>query len=234
MKWPRLHTGKLPGTLLLLVAVSAVAGCASFGPVRPAEVTAGPSATGRVSLAAPPGDDAAWLWSFFCAQDCNRSILGYELDYIHGFVPEGGGRPFEVGAGISGIYPFVHGYMQLGVGERPWGVGARVGVPVTGWHQHQLYARHDLALAGGNRLILNPALFLHTGNSPNGENSGTFIALVPSVGLEIPHGRVSLLPSASLVTGWTDRRHYSQSRGSAVRTTFPTFSIGVMVRPPGG
>lgn len=218
--------------MLLLLASSGFAGCTSFGAVRPAEVTSGPSVTGRMSLAAPPGDDAAWFWSFDCAQNCNRPILGYELDYTHGFVPETDGRAYELGVGISGMHPFVHGYVQLREGERPYGVGARVGVPFAGWHQHQVYGRYDLMLTGQNRLILNPALFLHTGNSPNGENSGTFLAFVPTVGLEIPRGYVSLLPTASLVTGWTDRESYNQSVGSAVRSTFPTFSIGIMVRPP--
>jgi hypothetical protein len=193
--------------------------------VRPAQVTPGSTFTIQLSLATPPGDDAAWFWSFDCDAECNRSIFSYDLGYTNGF--DAGGTPFEMGFGISGIYPYAQGYAQLGKGRVPWGLGMRVGVP-AGWHEHHLFARMGLPLNERTNLLLSPMLFLHTGNSPNGQNPGSFIGFVQGVGLEARGARFTAIPAFSLVAGRTQRESYGRQVASSW-TVFGTASVSLSV-----
>jgi hypothetical protein len=197
--------------VLLLLAVGTSASCTSFGAVRSAEVLPGPSLTVQGSISTPPGDGPAWFWSFDCAFDCNRVIGGVDAAFAIG---QTGRTPFTVGAGVSGLeYPYLEGYVQLGGGANPYGVGARVGLPVTGWTQHQVYARYDVRLKNGQRLLLDPALFYHGGNSPNGANPGHFLALVQGVGVSFEGERVSMVPALSVVAGRGEREGLDQESG---------------------
>jgi hypothetical protein len=179
--------------------------------VRSAEVLPGPSLTLQGSISTPPGDGPAGFWSFDCASECDRAIGGVDAAFAIG---QSGRTPFTLGAGVSGVqYPYLEGYVQLGRGARPYGVGARLGVPVTSWVQHQVYGRYDVRLGDGRRLLLNPGLFYHGGNSPNGENPGHFLALVQGVGVLFEGERISVAPALSVVAGRGKRESYGQESG---------------------
>jgi hypothetical protein len=209
----------------LAITLASLPACTSFSAVRPARVTPGSSVTLQLSYATPPGDDAAWFWSFDCEASCNRSILSYDLGYTNGF--DAGGTPFEMGFGISGTYPYATGYAQLGQGRVPWGIGLRVGVP-AGWHEHQAFVRLAVPLGERTNLLLSPMLFLHTGNSPNGQNPGTFLGLIQGLGLEARGERFTAIPALSLVAGRTQRESYGREVASSW-TVFGTASISLTV-----
>jgi hypothetical protein len=92
-------------------------------------------------------------------------------------------------------------------------VGARLGIPATSWSQHQVYGRYDVRLGDGRRLLLNPGLFYHGGNSPNGENPGHFLAVVQGVGVLFEGGQFSVVPALSVVAGRGERESYGQESG---------------------
>src|SRR6185369_6138080 len=157
---------RLRRVFLIAAAPSILGGCATFATVRSAEPYAGSSVALQASGSTPPGDLASWFWSFDCAERCNHSIVAGDLGYTYGWRPESGPRAVALGAGISGASPYVDGYVQLGGGPRPFGLGARLGVPGWSWRDHQLYARYDIPIAGETRVLLNPGVFLHEGQSP--------------------------------------------------------------------
>lgn len=218
---------------VLLSFVASASACTTFGAVNSAEVKPGASLEARFSVSSPPGDGAAWFWSYDCASDCDRVILSPEVSATWGFAIEGDEERAEVGVGASGlVYPYLHGYLQLRDGDRPYGVGAQIGLPVTSWHEHSVFARYDVPLSENTRLLLNPRIFVHTGNSPNERNPGTFAAFVQGVGLEKRSGRVSVIPAISAVVGHTSRTSYG--RRTSASTVFLVGSVGVRLNPGGG
>jgi hypothetical protein len=136
-----------------------------------------------------------------------------------------------VGAGFSGLlYPYLEGYAQLNrAGQNPWGTGVRVGVPLHSWTEHQLYARFDRPLGDGMRLLLNPTVFLHAGNSPNGANPGHMLAFVPGVGVLFEGETMSFIPAVSLGVGRGKRRSISIEEGGPFTTVFGTASMSVVL-----
>lgn len=224
-----MQNGSLKHVVVLAIILLTTA-CGSFGAVRPAEVAAGPSLAARASITAPPGDAAAWFWAYDCYSGCSRPIPGYDIEYVQGVVPDGAGRPFELGVGFASGYPYASAYVQIGRETRPWGLGARVGIPSGSWNQHQLFSRADFPVGRDARLTVQPGLFLHTG-STGGSSEGRFVAAVATAGLDLPWGYVSIVPSGSLVAGWTDRTHPSGDVSGAF-TVFPAGSLGVHVRKP--
>jgi hypothetical protein len=216
---------------ILTVAVI-MSGCTSFSTVRSAEVHPGPSAMLHASVSTPPGDETAWFWAYDCPRDCNRVIGGADLGATWGWSQSGlGGRAVAVGVGINGTIPYVDGYLQVVRGARPFGIGARLGIPVDGWGEHQFYARQDFQLGRSTRLLLNPALFVHRGHSPNGENPGSFVAFVQGVGILIEGERLSVTPSASFVAGRAERTSYGERFGPT-RSVFGTASVAVTYHRP--
>ncbi|MGH7474970.1 MAG: hypothetical protein ACRELD_01640 [Longimicrobiales bacterium] len=214
-------------TRILLLGSVLFSGCTTFGAVHSAEVMAGPALDLRVTVASPPGDDAGWFWSFDCASQCDRVIWSPEVSFTYGWVPAEDCYPYELGLGVAGVlYPYVHGYLQVKRGPRPFGLGARLGVPVTGWHEHLVFMRHDIPLSSRTRILLTPTFFLHTGNSPNGQNPGTFAAFVQGLGLEHTTGNVSLTPALSAVIGWTERESYGRVAASS-STVFLVTGLGI-------
>lgn len=211
---------------LLLTGAPLLAGaCTSFATVRSAEVLPGPSVAIQASASTPPGDVAGWFWSYECAQNCDHPVIGSDAGWTYGWPRSGGVGAFALGVGLSGVIPYVDGYVQLGAGRQPFGVGARLG-PMTSWREHQLYGRYDVRLGRSARLLLNPAVFLHEGRSPNGENPGSFLAFVQGVGLLLEGDRVSWTPAVALVAGRAKRNSYGQQYGP-VRSVFGAASIGV-------
>ena len=210
---------------LIAALWSLVSGCTSFATVRSAEVHRGPSAMLQTSASTPPGDEAGWFWSFDCAERCNHPVVGGDVGFTYGWPGASGAGAFALGVGVSGMHPYVDGYLQLAGGSQPFGVGARFGPPVTSWREHQLYARYDVR-TGGSRLLLNPALFIHEGRSPNGENPGTFVGFVQGIGLLHEGERVSWTPAVALVAGRAQRTSYGQRHGP-VWSMFGAASLGV-------
>ena len=204
-------------------------GCASFAMPRSAVVDPGLQMNAQASVSLPPGDDAAWFWSFDCAQDCNHAIPAADVNLTWGSAG-GGGKGFALGAGLNGTYPYVEGYWQARGGpSAPFGVGTRVGVPVTSWNEHQVYVRFDRQTEGG-RVLFNPALFLHTGNSPNGQNPGRFIGLVFAVGYETGGNKLRYTPGLALIAAHVSRERYGDPIASGV-TVFAAASMRLELRP---
>jgi len=203
-----------------------VSGCTSFATLRSADVRPGTSVALQASLTTPPGDDAGWFWSFDCEQACNHPVAGGDAGVTYGWPQAGRAGGLAFGVGLSGTHPYVDGYVQLGAGRRPFGVGARLGPPLTSWREHQLYGRLDVRLGPSARLLLNPALFLHEGRSPNGENPGSFVGFVQGVGVSLEGDRVSWAPAVALVAGRARRDSYGRQFGPT-RSVFGAASLGV-------
>jgi hypothetical protein len=205
--------------------------CTSFATVRSAEVRPGPSLAVQASVSTPPGDDAGWFWSYDCSEACNHAVVGGDVGVTYGWPGAPEGKAYALGVGTSGRYPYVDGYAQLTRGRSPFGVGVRLGAPVSNWREHQLYGRYDVPLGARSRLLLNPAAFLHEGRSPNGENPGTFVGFVQGVGLLLEGDRVSWTPAVALVAGRARRTSYGERFGPTT-SVFGTASIGVTFHRP--
>jgi hypothetical protein len=203
-----------------------VACCTSFATVRSAEVLPGPSLGIQASASTRPGDVAAWFWSYDCAENCDHVIPGGDVGFTYGWPRQGRIGAFALGAGLSGTFPYADGYLQLASGRTPFGVGARLGLPLMSWREHQLYGRYDVRLGESTRLLLNPALFFHEGETPNGETPGSFRGFVQGVGLLFEGETVSWTPAIALVAGRARRRDSSRQYGPE-RSVFGTASLGL-------
>jgi hypothetical protein len=212
--------------LLFIVLLLPVSACTSFATVRSAEVLPGRSVAIQASISTPPGDVPGWFWSYECTQLCDHPIVGGDAGISYGWPRGGGAGAFALGVGLSGVFPYVDGYAQLGAGRQPFGIGARLGLPATSWREHQVYGRYDVRLSESARLLLNPAVFLHEGRSPNGASPGSFLAFVQGVGLLLEGERASFTPAVALVAGRAKRNSYGQQYGP-VRSVFGAASIGV-------
>ena len=213
----------------LMALAMAASGCTSFSTVRPATITPGPSFLMQASMAAPPGDEASWFYSFDCASNCDRSIPSTDLVLSYGRVPSGGtGMPFTLGVGVNGLTPYVEGYVQLSRSAAPFGLGARVG-SMGSWSEHQVYLRFEKTVAENTKLLWNPGVLVHTGNSPNGDNPGTLRALVNGFGIEAASGSVAVTPSASVVWSRAEHRSGSQQHGPETRF-FITAAMSMTLR----
>lgn len=189
-------------------------GCTTFAPVRSAEVAPGYSHDMGITLASAPGEEAAWFWSLECEVECDHAILSYGMSSSYGVVSDEG-RAYELGAGLAGTYPYLHGFVQVRRGARPFGIGARIGLSVKGWREDALLAAYDIILGPADRLLFTSTVFRHGGNSPNGENPGSFLAFAQAIGLRHGTGRRRLTPSLGLAVGRVRRSSYGR-RISAV------------------
>jgi hypothetical protein len=217
---------RLRSVLLVATVLSLLSGCTTFSTVRSAEPYLGPSVALQASRSTPPGDLASWLWSFDCAERCNHPIVGGDLGFTYGWRPNSGPRAMTLGAGVSGVSPYVDGYVQLAAGPRPFGVGARLGLPVLSWHDHQIYARYDIPIDAKSRVLLNPGVFVTEGQSPNGQSSGSFLGVVQGMGLQIDGEYVSWTPAVAVVAGQSRRDRYG-SRDGPTSSVFATASLGI-------
>lgn len=226
----RIHGSGTPRTLrrgTLASALLLLPGCATFATVRSAEVPMGPAVHAQTSRTGNPGEDVAWMHSFYCEAGCNQTLTGLDVGVSNGFRPQSGPKAVSLGVGLAGVSPYVEGYFQLREGPKPWGVGARLGIPVTGWAAHQMYGRFDVPLGMEATLLLNPGLYVMSGTSPNGEVSGSFVGLVQGVGVAFGAGGATFTPGLAVVSGRAHRAPgYSQPDFSS-RAMFLTASIGV-------
>jgi hypothetical protein len=219
-----MHT-RLAPILTMLVLAAAAAGCTSFATVRSARVLPGSSVTVQGSITTPPGDDVAWFYSLDCTAACDHAIVSPDVSWTYGTVDA---HPYSLGVGVNGfLFPYVDVYTQLNADSaRAFGVGARLGVPLLGWSHHQVYGRLDIPMANGRRLLWNPGLFAHFGNSPNGENPGHFFALVNGVGLEQAGERATWVPAVAVVVARGQRESYGLTEGPFT-TVFGAASLSV-------
>jgi len=210
-----------------LLPLSVGAGCASFATVRSAEVTRGASFVTQASIASRPGDDAAWFFTLDCAQNCDRSIVSGDVGFAYG-LGDSSDVPFTLGAGVNGTFPYLEGYAQLSQGKFPFGIGARAGIPL-GWAMHELYGRLDIPLSPSARLLWNPGIVYLSGNSPNGENPGSFSAIAQGVGIQFGAGGFTFTPSAALVLGRGEHTSSGEQFGPTSRA-FGTVAISIGFR----
>jgi hypothetical protein len=201
--------------------------CTPFVAVHPAAVEPGVNISFQAALTTPPGDDAAWFWSFDCAFECNHVILAPDLG-VHIATDEAFGLPLQVGVGMAGSSGYTEIYKQMGDAPgRPWGVGGRIGIPWADWSEHRLFARFERP-AGDHSLVLNPTLYLYTGNSPNGQNPGTFVAFIQGFGLVDRRERTTVIPALAAGVGRGWRKQYGEEIGP-FNTAFATASISIIV-----
>ena len=220
---------RLTAPLALLLVANA---CTTFGGVRSAEVRPGLSAEASVSSSGNVGDVAGWFWSDECVYPCNTNVFGTGGRVTYAF-PAQSGPALALSVGVDGLYPHVEAYAQLGRGRVPFGLGARVGIPVDDMsREHGLFARVDVPLGARTRLLLNPALFVHEdewfGTKSENQTSGMFVGFVQGVGVEYDAGNVSFTPSVSLVRARSRHGGYGADYGPEW-STFPVASLGVSV-----
>lgn len=214
------------GGLLFAIGWVPLVGCASLATVRSAEVAPGPRAHVQFAATTPVGDATGWFFSHECESDCSHGIVAADLNASFG-TSNPDGLAYAVGGGLNGVFPYLEGYLQLGRGHRPVGLGARLGIPITGtWALHQLHGRLDLPLGGSTRVLLNPGLSYLSGASPNGENPGSMLALSQSIGLAIAAGRRTIVPSVTGVVARSSRTSYGGKIGSET-TAFLSFAVGI-------
>ena len=202
-------------------------GC-TFAAVRSAEVHPGPALRVQASLASDPGPDAGWFWDVGDCAGCSAPIPALDVGFSLGVAGTEQNRPSEWEVGLDGLTPYVGGYTQLHRGANSAsGFGARLGIPwPASWSHSQLYLRYDRVLEGGTRLLWNPAILVHAGNSPNGENPGVFVGLVNGAGIELRSTFATLVPSAAVLVGSGSRSSYGRSEG-AFTTVFGTAALSV-------
>ena len=212
--------------IVQLALLPLVTACTSFATVRSAEVLPGASIAAQASTTTRPGDIPGWFWSYDCADRCDHPVVGGDAGVTYGWPNREGSAALAISLGLSGVHPYIDLYTQVGRGQQPFGVGARLGVPLTTWREHQLYGRYDVPLGGSTRLLLNPAVFIHEGASPNRANRGSFLAFVQGIGVMFEGERVSCTPAIALVSGRA-RRTLSGGESLSVGSMFGAASIGV-------
>jgi hypothetical protein len=211
---------------VLLATLALLSGC-TFSTVRSAEVYPGLSLSVQASTTTPPGEDVYWFSALDC-YECNKPVTALYTELTLGSASPDGARGNEFSAGFDGLMPFIGAYRQLAKSERSaYGIGGRLGLPIVSWKSSQLYGRYDRLLAPGQRLLLNPALVLHWGNSPNGENPGHYVGIAQGVGMEFEGKSVSFIPAASVVLLRGERSCYGTCDGPFT-TAFATASVAVV------
>lgn len=219
---------RIAGSAVLTCVATA---CTSFSTVRSAQVSRASSFTMQASAASSPGELAGWFWSFDCVQNCGHPVGGLDLAYASGRDTESA-RPYSLGGGVNGLYPYVEAYIQLDTTHtRPFGIGARLGFPVSGWSEHQLYVRRDFHVRDNMRLLWNPGLVIHFGNSPNGQNPGTFLGIAQGFGAELGTKQTVFTPSVALVYGRTSRSGGFDFQNGTESKVFATAAMSMTFRP---
>lgn len=193
------------------IALAVLSGCTTFVPVRSGEVREGAGLELAVAATTPPGDEAAWFFGLYCSSSCNRPITGLSLAARVGMVPDAG-RPFEVGLGWSGVFPYAEGFVQVTRTPRPVGAGARLGLSRGAWYEDVLFLAYDIDASPGYRLFATTSFFRHAGRTPNGDITGSLVALGQGIGADWN----GIATSAALVVGRTERDSYG------ARVTSPT------------
>lgn len=212
---------RMAQALFLFFALLAT-GCTGFAPVRSGEVVPGRRLEVAVTASTPPGDETAWFWSFDCSLECDHPVAALSISGMYGVVPVEG-PAFELGGGWSGTHPYVEGFVQLGDGGEPFGVGARVGVLRHDWSEDVLYAAYDVAAWRDGKIVGTTSILRHGGRTPNGATEGTVMALIQ--GMALTGGRIE--PSVAGAVGRAERA----GQGSTYRayTVFIVLGARILV-----
>ena len=180
-------------TPFLALAVLCATGCASMGTVRPARVQPGTWIEGGISAG------FAWPMLANCLLSGRKTISGDLVGSCKNDGPwgiEGGvtrgivgdASAYSLGAGmqlVAGEFtPFVEGYRQMRGDDRPWGIGARAGIPTQGWGAHSATLRFDRPRGEASVLSWNPSLLVQHGRADGkGELNGSWIGLANAIGV---------------------------------------------------
>lgn len=189
-----------------------LSGCSGFVPVRSGAVQPGAGLDIGVTVATPPGDEAAWFYSFDCADACDHAVPALSLGARFGSTPEKG-APFEIGVGLSGFFPYLDGYVQLKGDKYPAGVGARLGLTRGSWYEDVIYVAYDMKTGMDRRVFMTSSLFRHAGTSPNGASRGSVLAVAHGIGVEMG----GIVPSVALAVGRVGRSSDYRPPGSSGR-----------------
>ncbi len=189
---------------LLAVSLLFITGCASFAPVRRAQVSPGFSVDLKFGYTSPLSEEAYWF--FDVGSDCplcfSKPVAVSELALRYG-VKRPGARGIQFGLIANGLAPQLEIFAEMQ--QQPdWnlGGGLRLGLPLIGsWATYQLFAIYERRLNEKHTLLYTPGIFLHAGHSPNRMNSGTLFLLSQALGLEIDSGPFTLAPAVSLSIG---------------------------------
>jgi len=209
-----------------LLSALTTTGCTGFAMTRSAVVHPGPQVSAQYSKSTSPGADAGWFWGDEC-DPCTGDVVGIDAN-VGWALRDQTSAVFMLGVGLNGVYPYVEAYRQAATarGRRPFGFGARLGIPFGPWSEHQVYSRIDFPLSPSTTVLWNPGVMLHIRNRPDDQNSGHFIGLLQGFGLQWEKGAVSLVPAATYILGRTERTRAGARIGPSWKG-FGTMSFGV-------
>ncbi|RMG36811.1 MAG: hypothetical protein D6732_07685 [Methanobacteriota archaeon] len=204
--------------------ISLLTGCAPFSAIGTAEVDKGFSLQIQSGVTVPPSQETYWFYDYL--SDCPlcdaNSIFLAQIGSRYGF------KPLSLGLFVSGDGIQAEIYRQLHDGGKvDYGIGGRIGLPLLiEWYSHQIFFRYDLRLKKKLKLLLNPTLYYHTGESPNGANQGSLLFLTPSIGLALESKHVTLFPNVSLIMGKGNLNRRSEPERK-FNDIFFSFSLGL-------
>ena len=215
--------------LSVILFCFALSGCASFSSGRSAQVDRGLSCHIKAGATIPPSRETWWFWDI--GSDCplcySKSIPIAEVGLHYGFKLSETSRPFSIGLLVGGDVPQAEIYAQLHEGEKEdYGIGGRLGL-LTGWYSHQLFFLYDRQLGEDLKLLINPGLFYHTGQSPNGANTGSLLFFTQSVGLAFESDYYTFTPCVSLIAGKGKLSIASMPPTRKFSDTFVTAWLGI-------
>lgn len=201
-----------------------VMGCASFSSMRPADIKQGISFHIKGGLSNPPGRETYWFYDF--GSDCplcfSKPIAISEIGLNYGF------KPYSLGVLMNGFVPQLELYRQLHEGDKSdYGFGGRLGIPI-GWHSHQLYFVYHKKMNDHLKVMFNPGLFYHTGQSPNGANTGSLLFFTQGIGLAIESNYITFLPGVAFIGG-KGELSISDEPKRRFNDFFMTFSLALTI-----
>ena len=123
-------------------------------------------------------------------------------------------------ARVSGVSPYVDGYVQLGRRPAAIRLGARLGLPALGWHDHQVYARYDIPVTRSRACSSTSGCVLTRGTPRTDASTGSFLGVVQGVGLQI-EGTSSMDAAWRVVAAAHDATSYGSETGRRRRCSQP-------------
>ncbi|RMD94554.1 MAG: hypothetical protein D6814_14365 [Calditrichaeota bacterium] len=181
-----------------------ITGCASFAPMRSAQVAPGFSGDVKLGMTSSLSKEAYWLYD--AGSDCplcdSKPIAVSEVAFRYG-IKKPGARGIQLGLVGNDMDAQLEFFSE--VRQRPaWklGGGLRLGLPlVASWASHQLFVVYERRLGENSTFCYAPGIYYHTGHSPNCMNHGSLFLLSQGLGLEFSTGLVSLTPAVTISVG---------------------------------
>lgn len=106
-------------------------------------------------------------------------------------------------------------------------IKAPLGIPI-GWHSHQLFFVYDLKLNDRMKVLINPGIFHHAGQSPNGANTGSLLFFMQCIGMAIECNYITFFPGASFIAGRGELSISNEPPGR-FNDFFMTFSLAISI-----